>query len=144
MEVGEIFDYASYFRDRRFANKIPDYTRGEVVRKPGDNIYKPLPNGDFQQLHSMHSNEDEENPETKAHDLGGVNVLAGKNFYYFGASGPQLPPDLEELKVGRAHKNRFSRETITAFLEFISTYPQGVSAPPTKWPSGDMSWKQQG
>lgn len=144
MEVDEILDYASYFRDGRFANKIPDYTKGEVVWKAGDNIYKPLPDGEFQQLKSMHSNGDEENPKTKAHDLGGVNVLVAKKFHYFGASGPELPPHLEELKVGRAHKNCFSQETIRDFLEFISSYPQGVSAPPTKWPSGDMSWKQQG
>jgi hypothetical protein len=143
MEVDEILDYASYFRDRRFAYKIPDYTRGEVVWKAGDNIYKPLPDGEFQQLRSMHSNGDEENPETKAHDLGGVNVLVAKNFHYFGASGPELPLHLEELKVGRAHKNRFSQETIKDFLAFISSHPQGVSASPTNWPSGDISWRQQ-
>ncbi len=143
MEVDEILDYASYFRDQRFSNKIPDYTRAEVVWKAGDNIYKPLENGEFQQLHSMHSNGDEENPETKAHDLGGENVLIAKKFYYFGASGPELPPSLEELKVGRAQKSRFSRETIDDFLEFISMYPQGISARPTDWPSSDMSWKQE-
>ena len=143
MKVDEILNYASYHRDGRFANKIPDYSRGEVVWKAGDNIYRPLPNGGFQQLRSMHSHGAEENPATKAHDLGGVNVLVARRFHYFGASGPELPPDLEELKVGRAHKNRFSRETIEDFLEFISSYPQGVSAPPTKWPGSDMSWKQK-
>lgn len=143
MEVDEILDYASYYRDRRFANKKPDYTRSEVVWKAGDNIYKPLPDGDFQQLRSMHSNGDEENLKTKAHDLGGENVLVAQKFHYFGTSGPELPPHLEELKVGRAHKNRFFRSTIDNFLEFISSYPQGVNAPPTEWPSSDMSWKQQ-
>lgn len=141
MEVDEILDYASYNRDGRFTNKIPDYSRGEVVWRAGDNIYKPLPTGGFQQLRSMHSRGDEETPETKAHDLGGVNVLVARNFYYFGGSGPELPQHLEELKVGRAHKNRFTRETIRDFLEFISSYPQGVSAPPTEWPINDTSWK---
>jgi len=143
MEVDEILDYASYHSDARFANKIPDYRRGGVVWKAGGNIYKPLPNGDFQQLRSMHSHGDEENPETKAHDLGGVNVLVARRFHYFGGSGPELPPHLEELRVGRAHKNRFSQDTIADFLEFISSYPEGVNAPPTKWPSNDVSWKQQ-
>lgn len=143
MEVDEILDYASYHCDGRFANKIPDYRRVEVVWKAGDNIYRPLPNGGFQQLQSMHSHGAEENPETKAHDLGGVNVLVATKFHYFGGSGPKLPPHLKELKVGRAHKNRFSRETISDFLKFIASYPQGVSAPPTKWPSGDTSWNQQ-
>ncbi len=143
MEVDEVLDYASYFRDRRFANKIPDYTRGDVVWKAGDNIYKPLPkNGEFRQLRSVHSNGDEENPETKAHDLGGLNVLTAKNFHYFGASGPELPPHLGELKVGRGHKNRFSQDTILRFLKFISSYHKGVLAPPTNWPQGDSSWQQ--
>jgi len=114
------------------------------VWKAGDNIYKPLPGGQFQQLRSMHSHGDEENPKTKAHDLGGRNVLVAKRFHYFGAAGPRLPPQLEELKVGRAHKNRFPEETIRSFLGFITSYPQGISGPPTTWPSGDMSWKQQG
>ena len=143
MKVDEILGYASYYRDGRFANKKPDYTRGDVVWKVGDNIYEPLQYGEFRQLQSMHSNGEEENPETKAHDLRGVNVLIATKFHYFGASGPELPRRLEELKVGRGHKSRFSRETIGDFLKFISSYPQGVSAPPMKWPSSDMSWKQK-
>lgn len=143
MEVDEILDYASYHSDARFANKIPDYSRAEVIWKAGDNIYKPLPNGGSQQLRSIHSNDDEENPETKAHDLGGVNVLVARKFHYFGVSGPKLPSHLDKLKVGRAHKNRFSQEIIRDFLGFISSYPQGVSAPPTKWPASDTSWKQK-
>lgn len=142
MRVDEILDYASYHCDERFANKIPDFVRSEVVWKAGDNIYRPTPSGDFQQLRSMHSNGDVENPETKAHDLGGLKVLIASKFYYFGGSGPELPPHLEELKVGRAHKNRFSRETIRSFLEFISAYTQGVCAAPTTWPRCDTSWMQ--
>ena len=143
MEVDEILDYASYFHDRRFVNKIPDYSRGEFVWRVGDNIYKPLPNGDFRQLRSMHSHGDKENPETKRDDLGGEKVLVAKKFHYFGASGPELPAHLEELKVRRGHKNRFSEKTISNFLEFISSYPRGVNAPPTKWPKGDNSWRQE-
>jgi hypothetical protein len=144
MEIDEILDYAAYFLDKRFANKIPDYTNDKVIWKSGDNIYQPLPNGEFHQLQSMHSNGPEEKPQTKTHDLGGKHVLIGKRFYYFGASGPLLPPPLEILKVGRAHKDHFSLEIITAFLDFISSHPQGVTASPTNWPDGDMSWKQQG
>ena len=143
MAVAEILDYASYYKDPRFANKIADYTKETIIYKTGDNIYKPLPNGGFQQLRSMHSDGDKENPKTKAHDLGGVNVLVGQVFYYFGGSGPDLPAELHELKVGRAHKNRFSTKTISDFLKFISSHPCGVNASPTHWPSGDSSWQQE-
>jgi hypothetical protein len=142
MTVEEILDYKHYYHDKRFAKKIPDFTKEKVICKSGDNIYKPLPNGGFKQLRSMHSIGEQENPMTKTHDLGGLNVLVGKKFRYFGASGPKLPPRLECLKVGRAHKNRFSRETITEFFQFISSYPQGVTAHPTNWPAGDSSWHQ--
>jgi len=47
MQVEEILSYDNYYRDGRFAAKIPDYNKGKVVYKCGDNIYKPLPNGDF-------------------------------------------------------------------------------------------------
>ena len=141
MEVDEILDFASYYRDSRFANKIPDYSRPEVVWKAGDNIYKPLAEGEFQQLRSTHSHRHEENAEMKEHDLHSTNVLIARKFHYFGGSGPELPPHLDNLKVGVGHKNHFSQETIDHFLVSISSYPQGVIAPPTSWPASDKSWK---
>ncbi len=143
MEVEEILDFASYFHDRRFANKIPDYSRSEAVWKAGDNIYKPLPNGDFLQLRSVHSHGDEESPETKAHDRGGVNALVAKTFHSLGAIGPRVPAPLEDLKVGRGHKNRFSQRTIQSFLDFIADCPRGVNGQPTSWRIGDNSWRQE-
>lgn len=113
--------------------------------KCGDNIYKPLPNGDFKQLQSMHSKEkgksEDEDPEKKARDLGGKNVLISKNFYYFGSSALDLPETLNDLKVGRAHKSKFSSDIISAFITFISGQTAGVNGPPTKWGDNDDSWK---
>jgi len=141
MHVEEILPYDKYYRDSRFTVKIPDHTKGKVVYKCGDNIYKLLPNGDFQQLQSMHSNGTNENPETKAHDLGGKNVLISKTFYYFGQEALNLPEVLDDLKVGRAHKNRFSQKVISAFIDFIARQTEGVNAPPSAWPLNDKSWK---
>lgn len=143
MEVDEVLDYASYFRDRRFKRKIPNYSDGRVVCKAGDNIYRPLANGEFRQLRSTHSNGDEENLKKKASDLSGLNVLVSRRFYYFGSMGPQLPAYLEVLKVGRGHKCRFAQQTLSDFRAFILSYGQGVNAPPTKWPAGDDSWRQE-
>jgi hypothetical protein len=141
MQVEEIIQFNQYYRDSRFAAKIPDYTNGKVVYKCGDNIYKPLPNGEFQQLQSTHSNGANENPKTKAHDLGGKNVLISKTFYYFGSRGLDLPETLENLKVGRAQKSRFSSDIMTTFINFISRQKAGVNAPPNSWPHDDDSWK---
>ena len=141
MKVEKILSYGEYFADACFAAKKPDYSKGQVVYKSGDNIYKPLPNGRLQQLQSMHSDGTEENPWRKAHDFGGKKVLISTAFYYFGSQAVPLPPDLDCLKVGRAHKCRFSQDTVSCFLDFLSDKPVGVNAPPTVWPRDDHSWK---
>ena len=141
MRVDEIISYIEYYEDSRFTAKIPDYDKGTVVYKCGDNIYKPLSNENFLQLQSMHSNGKNENPDTKIHDLGGKRVLISKNFYYFGQKALNLPETLEELKVGRAHKNKFSPDVVSAFLDFIGRQTRGVNAPPSSWPLNDDSWK---
>ena len=142
MQINEIATFEHYFNDDRFSIKIPDYDK-EVVCERGDNIYRPLQNGNFQQLQSMHSDGVNENPTTKAHDLGGFNVLVSHNYYYFGSKALILPPNLDVLKVGRAHKNRFPPEVITVFLNFISYQQSGVNAPPYSWPPNDNSWKRK-
>lgn len=142
MRVEEILSHDAYFADARFGPKKPDYSQGQVVCKSGDNIYEPRSEGGFHQLQSMHSNGTDENPWTKAHDLSGKKVLVSKTFCYFGSQAISLPPDLDCLKVGRAHRCRFSEDTISLFLEFMSDKPVGVHAPPTHWPREDQSWKQ--
>ncbi|MFX0139393.1 MAG: hypothetical protein ACFFDN_37480 [Candidatus Hodarchaeota archaeon] len=141
MKVDEILTYEKYFRDRRFTNKIPAYNKGNVVNKCGDNIYRPLRNGGFKQLQSMHSNGKNENLETKSRDLWGKNVLISETFYYFGQKALGLPKKFEALKVGRAHKCKFSPEIISDFIAFIRRRNAGINAPPTNWPSNDDSWK---
>jgi len=147
MEVDDVLSYADYFRDERFAAKIPDFNKGKVIYKCGDNIYKPLiheplTNDDFYQQQSMHSEEQgpEENFDTKMHDLKGKNALISKTFQYFGSNGPELPRYLHELKVGRGHK-KFSQEVAMKFQSFIASYPMGINGPPKKWPKSDNSWR---
>ena len=83
MRVDEILRHKDYYRDKRSAAKIPDFGKGQIVYKCGDNMYSPLPKGGFRQLESMHSlnRGPEENPKTKDHDLGGINVLISKTFH---------------------------------------------------------------
>jgi hypothetical protein len=141
MQINDIVTFEHYFNDVRFTNKIPDFNN-DVVCERGDNIYRPLRNGNFQQLQSMHSDGINENSQTKAHDLGGMNVLIAHNFYYFGSKALVLPPNLNVLKVGRAHKNKFPPQVIADFLKFITSKQPGVNAPPYSWPAGDNSWKR--
>jgi hypothetical protein len=144
MHVEEIIPYDDYYNDDRFAMKIPDFSKGKVVYKCGDNIYKPLPNVGYQQLQSTHSNGTKENLETKGHDLGGMYVLISKTFYYFGSNQIDLPECLHDLKVGRAHKCRFPTDVVSAFISFINCQTVGINAHPTSWPIDDASWKTTG
>jgi hypothetical protein len=143
MLVDEILTVESFFGDSRFAAKIPDYSTGRIVHRCGDNIYKPLPSGGFRQLESMHSDGTREDPETKAHDLSGGNVLIARTFYYFGSQALGLPQELELLRAGRGHKNRFSSDDICRFLDFISGQCTGVHAAPAIWRQEDDSWQTQ-
>lgn len=141
MKIDKKISFADYYHDNQYSPKIPDFSIGKVVNKCGDNIYKPLANGDFKQLQSMHSNGTNENPKTKTHDLGGKYVLIAKTFCYFGSNPLDLPAFLDNLKVGRAHKCRFPLDVVSAFTAFIKSQKVGVNAPPTSWPSNDDSWK---
>jgi hypothetical protein len=140
MLIEEILAYDEYYKDNRFAAKIPDFSKEQVIYKCGDNIYKPLANGGFQQLQSMHSDGPKENPAKKADDLSGEHVLAARNFSYFGSKALDLPLELSALIVGRGHKNNFPIHIVQTFLRFITDQPDGVTVPPSKWLKSDESW----
>lgn len=143
MRVDEILSIGQYFEDSRFLLKVPDYTKEEVVFTRGDNIYRPLPNGGFQQLQSAHSNCLDENHELKTRDLSGRNVLISMTFYYFGSRPLEMPEQFDDLRVGRAYKNHFPPDLLTAFVEFLRCQMPGVNAPPTSWPASDTSWRER-
>jgi len=144
MEVNEILSYSEYYNTKRFEKKKPNFKTKLAIHKSGDNIYKPLSNGSFKQLQSMHSKDKgkKENPNTKKSDLSGKNVLISNNFYYFGSKAKELNPNLEPLIVGRGHRSNFSKEALKSFKQFIDSQKQkGIIAQPTNWPKDDSSWK---
>jgi hypothetical protein len=137
MRVDQILTFEAYYQDGRFAAKIPDYSTRRIVNGCGDNIYKPLPTGGFRQLRSMHSNGEDEDPQTKDHDLGGKNVLISRTFHYFGSHSPRLPEALLALRGGRGHKNRFSELVISEVMQFLGVYRTGVHGNPTEWQAAE-------
>lgn len=140
MEITESpLTYEQYALDRRFGKKIPQIKNREIRRRCGDNIYRPLGFGRFEQLPNPSHGRSE-----MLHDLGGENVLVSDHFFYFGSAGVELPDHLRILIGGRGHKCRFSETTIHEFLEFIHRHQPGIHAPPTKWPNYDSSWREPG
>jgi len=142
MEVNEKMPIEDYFNDPRFEKKKPNMNSDKIVDRTGDNIYKPLGNGSFIQLHSLHSKKDgSEDLAQKEHDLNGKFVLVSKNFVYYGAEAIDLPENLRELIVGRGHKSNFSKEIINNFHKFVQSLPRGIQGRPYKWNEGDDSWR---
>jgi hypothetical protein len=143
MQVDKILSFADYYRAAEFAAKIPkNYSTGKTKKECGDNIYKLMPNGKYRQLPSHHSNKKKpeiENPKAKKHDLSVKRVLISRRFHYFGSQAIGLPEGLSGLKVGRAHKNRFSKDVIKRFLNFIAKKQRGCCANPTMWDKEDSN-----
>jgi hypothetical protein len=77
MEVEEILDCKSYFNHKPLANKNRAAQRGTCC-EGWNNIWRPLSNGHFQKLRSMHSIGDKGNAETKGDALSGVNLLVAE------------------------------------------------------------------
>jgi len=135
MRVDEKLTFQQYWSDPRFRRKRPRHG-GAFVQKRGDNIYEPLPDGEYRQLPSLHAEKD------KAHDLGGQYVLVSATFGYFGSRAVRLPAELNSLVVQGGHKCRFSNEVITAFLHYTGRLGRGVLGCPTHWKQQDSSWEQ--
>ncbi|MGD0777486.1 MAG: hypothetical protein ABSC05_32230 [Candidatus Solibacter sp.] len=145
MEVDESLSFDDYWRDPRFKQKRPKLDAGSA-RRSGDNIYKPLPNGDHYQLPSAHSKpkfSDGQNAETKCRDVcRGERVLISRNFVYYGSKAKELPRELARLKVGRSYRCHFLLEVQEAFRKFVSRQRNfGMISRPHDWRSDDGSWK---
>ena len=98
MKVTGKLTYEEYYNDVRFKCKIP--SRGSLIAKAGDNIYKP---SETQQGFTQLENWNHE-CRNMSHDLSGENVLISEEFYYFGIGA--IPVDNFKInipKVQSAH-----------------------------------------
>jgi hypothetical protein len=153
MRVDQAMTFAEYWFTH--SEKRPNFEKGSIIYKCGDNIYKPkdVKGFHFHQLQSMHSNPSDgcnlytENQEAMNHDLGGKYVLLSYSFVYFGSTVIHLPNELRDLVVARGHKCRFSPDTLSAFSSFIEGHRTQIESgavlgKPHLWSATDESWKQ--
>lgn len=141
MQVGEVLSFDDYWKDVRFARKVPT-DAGAVKRAYGDNIYHHGDDGEWIQADSRHSLDGGElNPEHLRVDTGVDAVLVGSRFSYFGGAGPAVPPSLREgfevdlVHSGRGHRCRFPQELIEAAVAWFDTLDTGVLGRPADWAS---------
>ena len=144
MRVAEVMTFEDYWSDPRFEAKRPRRMARTTADRCGDNIYEPLGDGEFRQHRSAHWDHanDREHAGAKRRDLGGRHVLVGRDFVYFGRSGPPLPQEIEFLRVRRAHRCRFTAEQVAAVVRwFEGLSSRGVHGQPHQWDEGDTSWR---
>lgn len=153
MQVAEKLTIADYFRDDRFASKIPKPAASIEIVRAGDNIYRPLVNNprgpmDFEQLINPHHWDGDDGcggNTSREHDVNGWYVLVATRFAYFGCNALHIPPELrpevprgQSAQGSRTHDDRRAQ----AFLHYVFEAAQGqrVVGPPHMWPEGDDSW----
>ena len=138
MKVSDVLSFEEYYK--KFPKKRPDFKNAQTIYRRGDNIYKPLGNDDYKQLESQHTIKNALKNRDK--DLSGKFVLISDEFYYFGSKPIKIPENLKSLICGRGDKCKFDTSVQKAFLKFISSKKQGVSAKPSLWSENDNSWRQ--
>jgi hypothetical protein len=140
MKVSERLTFKEYYN--RFPKKRPDFKNAETIYRRGDNIYKPIKGGDYEQLESQHTIKNA--LKNKDKDLSGRFVLTSDEFYYFGSNPIPIPDNLRSLICGRGEKCKFDDTVQKAFVKYISLkkHKRGISAKPSLWSENDNSWKQ--
>ncbi|ABH00164.1 conserved hypothetical protein (plasmid) [Rhodococcus jostii RHA1] len=139
MRVDEIVDFDTYWSESRFVRKIPT-PRGSRKQAYGDNIYHRGATGKWIQANSRHSLDDgSPNLGHIDRDTNTDAVLIGREFVYFGGSGPKIPHDLRvgygtDLVHGqRSHRCRFPQELVDATADWIRSLGTGVRGRPADW-----------
>ena len=138
MRVSDKLTFDEYYV--KFPEKRPDLKNAETIYRRGDNIYKPIKKGDYEQLESQHTIK--KAFENKIKDLSGKFVLISDEFYYFGSKPIKIPNKLKSLICGRANKSNLNDTIKRPFVKFISSKKQGISAKPSLWSENDNSWRQ--
>ena len=135
MTVDETLGFEDYWHDERFRSKRPDRTQQDE-RFLGDNIYHRDEAGAWQQEPSNHSRKDgRQHQRHTDHDIGGRNVLIGRDFIYWGGAGPSLPDNLKGIIVGRGRRSRSNDRYIPEFIEWFNSFSErGLRAWPSNWP----------
>ena len=126
MKVEKAVLFDDYFKTKMYGCKKPNVESGSLIDRCGDNIYQPLGHGKHIQLPSMHSLDPKkgdwrEDKDQMTEDLGGEYVLISRHFFYFGSKPLDLPPNLQELIVGRNYRCNFKNEheVHAKFMNFV-------------------------
>jgi len=127
MEILDVLDLNSYYRDERFQCKKPRYDR--ILQEAcGDNLYYRDQAGTWGRYKSgFHQNE-----RHQEQDKNGNRVFIANHFYYFGRKSEKIPPYLTGIiRKGPGCKCNHSEELVRAFVDWVqASYAPGARALP--------------
>ncbi len=135
MRVEEATTYDEYWVDMRYRRKRPCFC-GSLKQAYGDNIYRrQVPSGEWLQAASHHSFPDgKPNPVNVVHDTQVSRVLIGREFGYWGGTGPEIPEDLRGMCAVRGYRCNFAESKKARFLDWILTQDHhGCVGSPMDW-----------
>lgn len=146
MQIEEKLSFDDYWNDERFQVKKCDVN--SPIGKVGDNIYEPLPDGEWKQHLSWHTDPEFTANKCQKHfdrDFCGGYVLVSSKFVYFGREAISLPTEITKiiLPLSQGHKCKFSTDEVgkwERYIEGILTKQSCRIALPTIWDeSNDQS-----
>lgn len=139
MQVTETLSFDKYWRDRRFGEKRPNL-HGSRMQAYGDNIYHRGRDGGWRQENSHHSLADgTANTLNVEHDTKTDRILVSDSFTYWGAVGPEIPPQFRDwdgvdICAGRGLKCRFPEALVSAFVAWVQeVWGPGYRGRPASW-----------
>jgi hypothetical protein len=155
MQVKHKVPIAQYFRDPKYAQKIPNQKSRCAVERAGDNIYRPRRGpasapSDFVQLPNDHHCDMKGGcrlGDTQRHDLSGLNVLIAVRFAYFGRDAIEIPASYRpEVPAGQSAHGVLAADTARAqaFVDYVFAKAgrKRIHAAPHQWAEGDESWRE--
>lgn len=136
MRVEEIILFDEYWEDSRFATKR-SVRGGSLMAWYGDNIYhRNKDTNEWIQEHSFHKDGEECGKGNLKRDVCRTEqVLIGRDYAYWGGSGPEVPRNLYGVvPLGRAWRCRYSDADRDKLLTWIGSFPdRGFLAEPADW-----------
>jgi hypothetical protein len=136
MVIDKILDLDSYFRNPRFARKIPK-PGGSVIAARGDNCHYKDDNGVWR---SVPGHPHEQDQEATLLDQIGNRVLIGRQYYYFGDEAILLPKAMERQFVPRAQGIKYCDHPLPDFDQYVDAAARGYGKVGRIGNPIDMAW----
>lgn len=135
MQVEEVITMAEYDKRAKaeWPSRIPDIRSKDLAQRLGDCIYDFSANPPAQRK-GVHD------PGNRDTDLGGVNALISRHFYYFGSKAILLPAHLMGIcHQTQGHRSDLNTKFVIPFIDWITSL-QLVPGQLHGWPDYIVDW----